>query len=61
MSKDIILIVGGSRGIGFAAAKLPVGRIGESEDSAQAIFACIENGFMTGAIIDVDGGAHLGG
>nr|MBA2681638.1 SDR family oxidoreductase [Ktedonobacteraceae bacterium] len=41
------------------AATLPVERIGEPEDVAQAIVFLIQNGFMTGTIIDCDGGARL--
>lgn len=41
------------------AAMLPVERIGEPEDVAQAIVFLIQNGFMTGTIIDCDGGARL--
>jgi NAD(P)-dependent dehydrogenase (short-subunit alcohol dehydrogenase family) len=41
------------------AAALPVERIGEPEDVARAIVFLIQNGFMTGTIIDCDGGARL--
>lgn len=41
------------------AAKLPAGRIGAPEDIAQAILLAAGNPFMTGATLDVDGGAHL--
>jgi NAD(P)-dependent dehydrogenase (short-subunit alcohol dehydrogenase family) len=41
------------------AAKLPVGRIGAPEDIAQAILLAAANPFVTGATLDVDGGAHL--
>lgn len=34
----------------------PVGRVGRAEEIALQILACAENGFMTGAVIDVDGG-----
>jgi NAD(P)-dependent dehydrogenase (short-subunit alcohol dehydrogenase family) len=45
----------------FAAtvAKLPVGRIGAPEDIAQAVLLAAANPFVTGATLDVDGGAHL--
>jgi NAD(P)-dependent dehydrogenase (short-subunit alcohol dehydrogenase family) len=39
-----------------AAAKLPVGRIGSPEDVAHAALFLAENGFTTGATLDVDGG-----
>lgn len=42
-----------------AAAKLPAGRIGAPEDIAQAILLAASNPYMTGATLDVDGGAHL--
>jgi NAD(P)-dependent dehydrogenase (short-subunit alcohol dehydrogenase family) len=42
------------------AARLPVGRIGAPQDIAQAIRFVVENPFVTGSIVDVDGGAHLG-
>jgi NAD(P)-dependent dehydrogenase (short-subunit alcohol dehydrogenase family) len=41
------------------AAKLPTGRIGAPEDIAQAILLAAANPFITGATLDVDGGAHL--
>ncbi len=37
---------------------LPVGRIGEAEDIAQAVIMAMTNGYLTGAVLDVDGG-HL--
>lgn len=42
-----------------AARTLPVKRVGRPEDVAAAVVMLAENGFMTGAIVDVDGGAHL--
>lgn len=39
------------------AASLPVGRVGEGEDVARQIVACMTNGFMTGSTIYLDGGA----
>ena len=36
-----------------------LGRVGEAEEIADAIFLCMTNSFMTGATIDVDGGALL--
>jgi NAD(P)-dependent dehydrogenase (short-subunit alcohol dehydrogenase family) len=41
------------------AAKLPAGRIGAPEDIAHAILMAATNPFLTGATLDVDGGAHL--
>ncbi len=42
-----------------AAAKLPVGRIGQPDDMADAILFALQNRSLTGAILDVDGGVHL--
>ena len=42
-----------------AASSLPVGRTGRPDDIAQAVEFLIDNGFTTGALIDVDGGARL--
>ena len=39
------------------AAALPVGRVGMAEDIAQQIASFMTNGFATGAIVYVDGGA----
>ncbi len=36
-----------------------LGRIGQSEEIASALLLCMSNTFMTGATIDVDGGALL--
>lgn len=41
------------------AQSLPAGRVGSAEDLAQAYLFAIENEFMTGSIIDVEGGALL--
>ena len=41
------------------AEALPVGRIGEVDDLAQAYLFCISQPFATGSIITVDGGAAL--
>ena len=40
-----------------AAASLPVRRVGLGEDVARQIVAFMENGFMTGSIVYLDGGA----
>ncbi len=39
------------------AAALPVGRVGMAEDIAQQILSFMANGFATGSIVYVDGGA----
>jgi NAD(P)-dependent dehydrogenase (short-subunit alcohol dehydrogenase family) len=41
------------------AQALPVGRIGRPGEVAQAIMMLMANGFMTGAVIDCDGGARV--
>ena len=38
-----------------SAAAVPVGRVGQPEDVAQAIVFLIQNSFMTGTIIDIEG------
>jgi hypothetical protein len=40
-----------------AAAALPVGRVGTSEDIAQQILTFMTVGFATGSIVYLDGGA----
>ncbi|MGA2709745.1 MAG: SDR family oxidoreductase [Steroidobacteraceae bacterium] len=42
------------------AARLPVGRTGLPDDISHAIRFVMNNPFVTGTIVDVDGGAHLG-
>jgi NAD(P)-dependent dehydrogenase (short-subunit alcohol dehydrogenase family) len=39
------------------ASSLPVGRVGEGEDIARQILSFMANGFATGAIVYIDGGA----
>ena len=41
------------------AARLPSGRIGRVEDIAQAVMFLMKNAFVTGTILDVDGGHRL--
>jgi NAD(P)-dependent dehydrogenase (short-subunit alcohol dehydrogenase family) len=43
-----------------ASESLPVRRVGQPEDVARAIALVVDNTFMTGTILEVDGGAHLG-
>lgn len=40
--------------------KIPLGRIGEPEDVAKMVLAFIENDYITGQVIAVDGGLSLG-
>jgi len=41
------------------ASRLPVGRIGRPSDIADAIAGIMQNGFITGAVVHVDGGQRL--
>lgn len=41
------------------AAMVPAQRVGTPEDVAAAVMLCVTNGFMTGAVIDCDGGRRL--
>jgi NAD(P)-dependent dehydrogenase (short-subunit alcohol dehydrogenase family) len=42
------------------ARVLPVKRIGKPEELARAVLFLVGNDFVTGAVIDIDGGARLG-
>jgi NAD(P)-dependent dehydrogenase (short-subunit alcohol dehydrogenase family) len=41
------------------AETLPVGRVGQADDVAHALLFLMENTFMTGAVIECDGGLRL--
>ncbi len=41
-----------------ASERLPAGRVGQPEDIGAMILQTMENGFLTGAVIEVDGGAQ---
>ncbi|MBN8509212.1 MAG: SDR family oxidoreductase [Burkholderiales bacterium] len=41
------------------AALVPVQRVGTPDDVAAAVELCVANGFVTGTVIDVDGGRRL--
>jgi NAD(P)-dependent dehydrogenase (short-subunit alcohol dehydrogenase family) len=41
------------------SARLPVRRIGAPDDAAQAAMFLMTNPFMTGEVVQIDGGAHL--
>ncbi|MBP1853309.1 SDR family oxidoreductase [Rhizobium halophytocola] len=45
--------------LGAMAERLPVGRVGRPEDIAAAMAALMENGFITGTLLHVDGGQRL--
>ena len=38
---------------------IPMGRFGKPEDIAQAVRFCIENEYMTGATLDINGGVYM--
>jgi len=42
-----------------AGGALPVGRVGQADEVAAGYVLAMENGFMTGAVIDFDGGGLL--
>ena len=42
-----------------AGGALPVGRVGQAEEVAAGYVLAMENGFMAGAVIDIDGGGLL--
>lgn len=42
------------------ASASPVGRIGEADDIAEAIAFVVANRFVTGSVIECDGGLHVG-
>ncbi len=42
-----------------SAQILPVGRIGTPEDVAEVILLLLQNGFMTGTVIECDGGIRI--
>ncbi len=42
-----------------AGEALPVGRVGQAEEVAAGYMLAMENGFMTGSVIDIDGGGQL--
>jgi NAD(P)-dependent dehydrogenase (short-subunit alcohol dehydrogenase family) len=41
------------------ARSLPVGRVGQVQDLVHAALAVMENGFISGTVVHVDGGARL--
>jgi len=47
------------RQLAAIGTSLPVKRVGGPEDVADATMMVMANGFMTGAVVDVDGGHHV--
>jgi NAD(P)-dependent dehydrogenase (short-subunit alcohol dehydrogenase family) len=45
--------------INRVSAALPLGRVGQPEEAAQAYLFAMTNGFLTGSVLDVDGGGLL--
>lgn len=43
-----------------AASSLPAGRVGVPDDIAEALLFLVRSSFVTGAVLDVDGGVRLG-
>jgi NAD(P)-dependent dehydrogenase (short-subunit alcohol dehydrogenase family) len=39
---------------------LPVGRAGTAEDIAEGVMFLVTNGFVTGSVLDIDGGQPWG-
>ena len=42
-----------------AASGAPIARPGTSEEIADAVLFLVQNKFVTGVVLDVDGGLHL--
>lgn len=41
------------------AQSLPVGRVGQTKDLSHAALAILENGFINGTVVNVDGGGRI--
>jgi 3-oxoacyl-[acyl-carrier protein] reductase len=46
-------------GLEEAARRIPVGRVGRSEEIAQAVVMVVANGYMTGQTVQLNGGLHF--
>ena len=58
-SKKTVIVTGASQGIGAAAVQ-PMGTISDSKDIAEAVLYLTEARYVTGEVLHVDGGAHVG-
>lgn len=56
---DSVAGAGKTSALEAMARRLPVGRIGDANDIAEAIEAIMRNGFICGTVVHVDGGQRL--
>ncbi|KAH7463986.1 hypothetical protein FOMA001_g17853 [Fusarium oxysporum f. sp. matthiolae] len=56
---DQVVGMWGERAVREIADKVVLGRVGQPEDLAEAYLGVMKNYFITGSIIDVDGGAQI--
>lgn len=56
---DVVAGEGKAAALEAMAKRLPVGRIGQAGDIAQAIESVMRNGFISGTVVHVDGGQRL--
>ena len=57
--QDKLYGTGKARGLAAQAERIPLKRVGHSEEVAQAALAMLSNGFINGAVLNVDGGLRL--
>lgn len=43
----------------FRAGRIPVGRLGRPDEVAQMAVAVLQNGYMTGQTVNVNGGLYM--
>jgi 3-oxoacyl-[acyl-carrier protein] reductase len=46
-------------GVEQAAKRVPMGRVGQPEEIAQAVVMVVSNGYMTGQTVQINGGLHF--
>lgn len=56
---DAIYGAGVDKHLASRAAALPIGRVGEPSDVAEAVEFLMTNGYVTGTVLNLDGGARL--